>query len=112
MSKMIRSYLRKGEEIDYTYESSDSKSDPGTGASQGKRDDDGNTNAEQHFSGYVDMPGNQDVQGDETEDNAEPRREPESRLTRAGARREGIYVEDFPLSRYCHSSSRGRNKQN
>ena len=42
MQLLIRSYLRKGEEIDYTYESSDSKSDPGTGASQGKRDDDGN----------------------------------------------------------------------
>ena len=55
------------------------------------------TNAEQDFSGYVDIPGNQDVQDDETEDNAESRKEPEAMLTRAGARREGIYVEDFPL---------------
>ena len=107
--------LPKGEEIDYTDESSDSESDPGTeGASQGKQDDDENTN-EQDFSGYVDTPENQDMQGvqdNETQDGAESRREPEPRLTRAGARRGGIYVEEFPLPRYCHSSSRGRNKQN
>ena len=70
---------------------------------------------EQDFSGYVDMPENQDLQGvqeNETQDGAQPRREPEPRLTRAGARREGIYVEEFPLPRYCYSSSHGRNKQN
>ena len=67
------------------------------------------------------MPGNQDlqdVQEYELPDGAQaaqPRREPEQpepRLTRAGARREGIYVEEFPLPKYCYASSRGRNKQN
>ena len=64
------SKLPKGKEIDYTDESSDSESDPGTGgASQGKQDDD-----EQDFSGYVDTPENQDMQGvqdNETQDDAE-----------------------------------------
>ena len=111
------SKLPKGEEIDYTDESSDSDTDPGTGESpQGQKKDE-----EQDFSGYIDTPGNQDlqdVQEYEIQDGAQgaqPRREPEqpeSRLTRAGARREGIYVEEFPLPRYCYASSRGRNKQN
>ena len=85
--------------------------DCGTGgAPQGKQEED-----EQDFSGYVDTPENQNMQGvqdNETQDGAESRRELEPRLTRAGARRGGIYVEEFPLPRYCHSSSRGRNKQN
>ena len=48
------SFLTGGQEIDYTDESSDSESDPGTGgAPQGKQEDD-----EQDFSGYVDTPEN------------------------------------------------------
>ena len=111
------SKLPKGEEIDYTDESSDSDADPGTReSSQGRKKDE-----DQDFSGYIDMPGNQDlqdVQEYELPDGAQaaqPRREPEQpepRLMRAGARREGIYVEEFPLPKYCYASSQGRNKQN
>ena len=111
------SKLPKGEEIDYTDESSDSDADPGTRESaQGQKKD-----KEHNFSGCIDMPGNQDlrdVQEYELPDGAQAaqsRREPEQpepRLTRAGARREGIYVVKFPLPRYCYASSRGRNKQN
>ena len=96
------SKLPKGKEIYYTDESSDLDTDPGTGEdSQGKQDM-RSANEEQDFSGYVDKPENQDLPRNEIEDNAESRREPEVRLTRAGARRKGIYVEDYPLPRYCH----------
>ena len=110
--------LPKGEEIDYTDDSSDSDTDPGTGASlQGRNKDEA-----QDFSGYIDTPGNQDLQDvqeyelpEEAQAVPQQRREPEQpepRLTRAGARREGIYVEEFPLPKYCYASSRGRNRQN
>ena len=119
------SKLPKGEEIDYTDESSDSDPDLGTGefpqgwkqeSPQGRGKD-----GEQDLSTYIDTPENQDwqqVQEFEIPDGAQgaqQRREPEQpepRLTRAGARREGIYVEEFPLPRYCYASSRGRNRQN
>ena len=94
------SKLPKGKEIDYTDESSDSDTDLGTGDSpQGRKKDEA-----QDFSGYIDTPENQDlqdVQEYELQDGAQaaqPRREPEPRLTRAGARREGIYVEEFSFA--------------
>ena len=116
------SKLPKGEEIDYTDESSDSDTDPGPNpgtrdSPQGQRND-----RAQDFSNYIDTPGNQDSQNAQeyelpggTQAATQPRRQqeqPEPRLTRAGAIREGIYVEEFPLPKYCYASSRGRNKQN
>ena len=66
--------------MDYTDESSDSDTDPGTGASpRGRKKDE-----TQDFSGYIDTPGNQDLQDvqeyelpDEAQAAPQPRREPE-----------------------------------
>ena len=58
----------------------------------------------QDFSEYVDVPDEDNGQAHE----AREAREIRPRLTRAGAQRQGVNVENIPLPRHCPSSKRGR----
>ena len=88
------------EEKDKESDSADPEIGPG---SQGQSAEE---KCAQDFSEYVDVPDkdNGQAQGAAGEAASEIR----PRLTRAGAQRQGVHVENIPLPRHCPSSKRGR----
>ena len=88
------------EEKDKESDSADPEIGPG---SQGQSAEE---KSAQDFSEYVDVPdkNNGQAQGAAGEAASEIR----PRLTRAGAQRQGVHVENIPLPRHCPSSKRGR----